>query len=382
MTIKLEVNGVQYDNFESVSCELRLDALSSTFSFAATADQGTPLPFKGGEPCSVIVDEEKVLTGSIEIVAVDYSASDHTIFIQGRDKTGDLLDSTLSPIDIRAPITLKQLIEIVLKQIGLDIQVIDEVSPKAFTSEELSDGDDGDELDPFNEAEDLAAIEAGDSAFSFLEQYSRKRQVLLTSDADGNVVIATNSGESAPGALQNIIGSDDNNILAASFSFDTTGRFNVYKFVSQLNPNTLNFAGEVSLGTIVNQTGEAFDPNIRIGRQLVLVSEVPYSSAQNKTRARWEADIRRARGLIYAVTVDGYRVDPSDPDSDLWRTNKLYQITDDFLGKQEPMLCNSVTYTLDLVSGQQTALGFVDEKTYTLDLTKPKTSETALDFVL
>ena len=381
MTIKLEVNGVQYDNFVSVSCEIRLDALSSTFSFEAVADQGTPLPFKGGEPCRVIVDGEKVLTGSIEIVAVDYSASDHTIFIQGRDKTGDLLDSTLSSIDIRAPITLKQLIEIVLKQIGLDIKVIDEVSPKAFTSDELSVGEEDDDIDPFNETEDLAAIEAGDNAFSFLEQYSRKRQVLLTSDADGNVVIATNSGESAPGALQNILESNDNNILAASFSFDTTGRFNVYKFVSQMNPVTLNFAGEVPIETIVDQNGGVFDPAIRIGRQLVLVSEVPYSNAQNETRARWEADIRRARGLVYAVTVNGYRVDPSDPNSDLWRTNKLYQITDDFLGKQEPMLCNSVTYTLDLISGQQTTLGFVDEKTYTLDLTKPKTSETASDIL-
>lgn len=383
MTIKLEVDGVQYDNFISVSCEIRLDALSSTFSFEATADQGASLPFKGGEPCRIIVDGQKVLTGNIEVVSVNYSSSSHDIFIQGRDRTADLLDSTLSSIDIRAPITLKQLIEIVLKQIKLDIKVIDQVKPKAFTIEELGiDEVENDELDSFNIAEDLVAIEAGVNAFSFLEQYSRKRQVLLTSDADGNIVIANNSGESASGALQNIIDSTDNNILEGSFSFDTTERFNVYKFVSQLNPTTSNFAGEISLETVVYQVGEARDKKIREGRQLVLVSEVPYSSAQNKTRAEWEADIRRGRGLIYAATVNGYRVDPSDPDSDLWQTNKLYQITDDFLGKQEPMLCNSVIYTLDLISGEQTILGFVDEKTYTLDLTKPKTSKTASDFIL
>lgn len=365
MTMKLEVNGSQYENFESASCEIRLDALSNTFSFEAVAAEGDPLPFKGGDACKVIVDNEKVLTGSIEIIDVNYSANDHRIFIQGRDKTGDLLDSTLEPIpDIRAPITLKSLIEKVLSQIGLDIDVIDEVNPEIF-----------------NEAEDIASPEAGDNAFSFLEKYSRKRQVLLTSNADGNIVIASNSGENAIGAVQHVIGAEDNNILAASFTYDTTGRFNIYKFASQLNPVALNAAGETDLATVVNQSGRVLDPDIRIGRQLILVSEAPSSNDPNESRAKWEADIRRARGLVYAVTVHGYRVDNTDPNSNLWGTNKKYQIIDDYLGKQERMLCNSVTYTLDLATGEQTSLGFVDENAYTLDLTKPSTSETASDFL-
>jgi len=368
MTIKLEVNGIQYDNFLSASCEIRLDALSNTFSFEAAAAEGEPLPFKVGESSEVvvkvIVNEEIVLTGNIEVITVDYDASNHTIFIQGRDRTGDLLDSTLNPIDIRPPITLKKLIETILEQINLEIDVIDLANP-----------------DPFSAAEDLASIEAGDNAFDFIEKYARKRQVLLTSDASGNIVIDTNSGEAAPGAVQHIIGANDNNILSSSFSFDTTGRYNMYKFASQLGYPSINAAGEISFAGIVDQSGVTSDPNIRMGRQLVLVSEVANSDDSSAARAKWEADIRRARGLVYAVTVSGYRVDPSDDDSDLWRTNKLYQVIDDFLGKQQRMLCNSVTYTLDLSAGQQTALGFVDEKTYTLDLTTPSTSEIASDLL-
>ncbi len=364
MTIKLEVNGIQYNNFESASCEIRLDALSNTFSFDIAAADGVPLPFKGGDPCLVLVNDEVVLTGNIEIITVDYNAHDHTISIQGRDKTGDLLDSTLNPFDISSGITLKELIEAILDQIKLNIDVIDLVNPA-----------------PFDATEDIASIESGDNAFSFIEKYARKRQVLLTSDANGNVVINTNSGESALGAVQHIIGSNNNNILSSSFTFDTTGRFNVYKFASQLSIPTLNAAGEISFASTVDQSGETFDPNIRIGRQLVLVSEVPNSDLSNESRAKWEADIRRARGLFYAVTVHGYQVDPTNDDSDLWRINKLYQVIDDFLGKQQKMLCNSVTYTFDLKAGEQTALGFVDEKTYTLDLIKPSTSEIASDIL-
>ena len=361
MTIKLEVNGVQYDNFTAASCEIRLDALSNTFSFEAVAADGEPLPFKGGDSCRVIVNDIRVLTGSIEVIEVSYDANEHIIIAQGRDKTGDLLDSNIDTIsDLRAPITLKEIIEKVIDNIDSDIKVIEDVT-----------------TDPFNAAEDVASPEPGENAFDFIEKYSRKRQVLLTSDGDGNIVITSGSSETSIGNIQHIIGANDNNVLSSSFTFDTTGRYNVYKFASQLNPFALNLAGDTDIKSVVDQKGKTFDPDIRIGRQLILISEVSSSDDQNESRAKWEANIRKARGLVYAVTVSGYRIDPTDNSSDLWQINKLYQIVDDYLGKSEPMLCNSVTFTLDVQGGELTSLSFVDEKAYSLDLAKPQTSKTA-----
>lgn len=361
MTMELEVNGVRYDNFTAASCEIRLDALSNTFSFEAVAAEGEPLPFKGGEDCRVIVDGEVQLTGSIEIVDVSYDAGDHTITVQGRDKTGDLLDSSIDKIsDLRAPITLKQIIEKVIENIGADIKVVQEVSTAAFSS-----------------AQDVAAPEPSDNAFTFIEKYSRKRQVLLTSNGAGDVVITSGSAQQAVGSIQHIIGASDNNVIASSFSFDTTGRYNSYKIASQLNPFALNLAGETGLDSVVSQSGGTSDPDVRIGRQMVLIAEAPSSNDQNFDRAKWEANIRKARGLVYSVTVHGYRVDPTDPSSDLWQINRLYQILDDYLGKSEPMLCNSVTFTLDVDGGQQTSLAFVDQNAYSLELEKPTTSKTA-----
>jgi prophage tail gpP-like protein len=361
----LEVSGVQYDNFTAASCEIRLDALANTFSFEAIAAEGQPLPFKGGESCRVIVDGEPVLTGFIEVVDVFYDAADHVITVQGRDKTGDLLDSTISELsDLRAPITLKEIIQKVIANIGASIKVIEEVTTA-----------------PFDAAQDIAAPEPGDNAFSFIEKYSRKRQVLLTSDGDGNIVITSGSGVEAAGSVQHIIGASDNNVIASSFSFDTTGRFNVYKIASQLNPLALVLAGETGLDSVVDQSGRTLDPEVRKGRQMILISETPNSDDQNVSRAKWEANIRKARGLVYSATVPGYRVDPTDATTALWQTNRLYQIVDDYLGKSEPMLCNSVTFTLDLDGGQQTSLLFVDQNAYSLELAKPVTSKTA-DLVL
>jgi prophage tail gpP-like protein len=368
MTMLLEVNGVQYDNFTAASCEIRLDALSNTFSFEAVAADGVALPFKGGEACRVIVNNNPVLTGFIEVVEVNYNASEHTIRTQGRDKTGDLLDSNLSGFELRGEsLTLKQIIEKAIDDIsGPDISAKNKIK----VIEEVK-------TDKFNPAEDVVSAEPGMNAFDFLEKYSRKRQVLLTSNSDGNIVITSGSAETALGSIQHIIGASDNNVLASSFSFDTTGRFNIYKFASQLNPFALNLAGDTGLDSVVDQSGGVTDPNVRIGRQLILIAEAPNSDDQNESRAKWEANIRKARGLVYSVTVPSYQVDPTDTSSELWQINKLYQIVDDYLGKSEPMLCNSVTFTLDNDGGELTSLSFVDQKAYSLDLEKPQTSKTA-----
>lgn len=349
--MRLEVNGVQYSNFTAATCDIRLDALTNTFSFEAVAPEGQPLPFKGGEACKVIVDGETQLTGFIEIVSVNYDGNDHTIRISGRDKTADLLDSTIDTIDdLRGDnLTLKTVIEKVIGQLGLSISVIDQVNPA-----------------PFSAAEDVASPEPGENAFSFIEKYARKRQVLLTSDSDGNVIIASNTGQTAPGAVQHIIGADDNNVLRSSFSFDTTGRFNAYKAASGLNPVALNQAGDSDLASLVNQGGGVFDSAIRSGRQLILISETPFSDSNCTERAKWEADVRKARGLAYTAAVPGFRVGVDS--GDLWRVNRIYQIVDDFIGKVEPMLCNNITFTFDLQGGRQTALGFVGQKAYTLIL--------------
>lgn len=349
--MRLKVNGIEYENFTDASCDIRLDALCRSFSFSAAAPEYTPLPFTGGENCEVIVDGETVLVGHIEVVSVSYDAGSHNISIQGRDNLSDLVDSTLGAMeDIRADgLTLKKLIEAVIKKLGLSIRVIDEANPKAF-----------------NMAEDLAAPEPGDNAFAFIEKYSRKRQVLITSNAAGNLVITTNRGIRADGRIQHFIGAEDNNVLSSSFTYDITGRYRSYRVVSGQNPVTLNMAGDTDISSIVDQNGSAIDSEIRTGRQLVIVSEAPFGGVDCAARAKWEADIRKARGLTYSVKVPGWRVGIDT--GALWQVNRVYQIVDDYAGKFEPMLCNSITFSYDAQSGSETSLGFVRRNAYTLDL--------------
>ena len=354
MTIYLEdLNGKQYRNFMAATVELRLDALCNTFSFQIATKDNQPLPFRGNEPCRVVVDGELALTGNIEIVDASYSARQHNITVYGRDKTGDLLDSTIGPIsDLRPPISLKAIVERVISEIGLTgVEVVDEANAPVF-----------------NKAEDLVSPEPGENAFEFLEKFARKRQVILSSNKDGNILLTTATPKRAQSFIRNVIGGTQNNVKSGTVSYDTTGRFNVYKFVSSLNPIALNAAGSVGLKDVVDQSGQQIDTEIRKGRQMVLVSESPFSSSQNSDRAKWEANIRKSRGRAYSATVQGFR----NENGDLWAINTLASVNDEFAGISANMLINTIGFSYSLSGGSETTLGFIDENAYTLTLDEPQ----------
>lgn len=356
MTMQLEVESQEYKGFTSMSVERRLDALSGVFTFNAVSEDGDPLPFRGGESCRVIVDGEAVLTGFIEAVNVSYTPESHSISVSGRDKTADLIDSNLVAInDLKgAGITLEGLIKKVIDQLGMDVGISDEA---------------GTLIAPFNAAEDVVGPDPGENAFDFLEKYARKRQVLLTSDSKGNVVITQSSGDLIPATLQMVKGSDNNNILQSNVSYNTTRRFNKYTFASAQGFVALNFAGFSDLAESVDQSGETTDPDIREGRQLVIIPETAASSEQNALRAQWEANIRKARGREYSVVVSGFR----NQTGALWKVNTIVSVVDTFAGINSQMLINSVEFSFNLETGSTTSMTLLASNAYTLELDEPKT---------
>jgi len=351
--MKIEVNGVEYFGFKSSTVETRLDALSNTFSFTSAG----PAPFKVGDPCRIIVGDQTVLTGHIEVVSGSGDSSSHEITYSGRDLTGDLVDSSVGVLsDLGTSISLKTIIEKVIANItDLDLKVIDQVNPKNF-----------------NPAEDKISPEPDDNAFEFIEKWARKRQVILTSNSDGNIVIVQTPGVNTIYALQNVIGADNNNVKSFSFSYDQTGRYNLYKMRSSLNPGSLSLAGTTNNSDVVNQLGNAKDGDVRPGRVLVMSPEGSYSNTENNNRAEWEQRIRKARGQLYSAVVQGFT--PVDS-SDLWQVNTIIGVLDDFAGISAEMLINSIVYNLDNDTGSTTTLSLVEQNAYNLEITEPVTEK-------
>jgi len=367
MTIRLRVNGQEFENFESVTTTISLDTLCNTFSFTSAASPTEPFPIKWFDEVEILVNDVLVTTGFVENLDIDYDETSHTVVVAGRDRTADLLDSDVDIVDsITAPISLKAYLEVIIKAIGSDLKVV------------LSDGL---VLDDFNKSEDFFTFESGEEAWEYAQTAARKRQVLLTSNGAGDVLIAdANNAAVLEGVLlQNLINDLDNtnNIKSGSVSYDSTEIYNKYVVTSQLDLTSAENAGKTGLETVVNQRGEAISASVRAGRQLVVPAETASSSGQDIPRAEWEANVRIARSRVFTCVVQGH----SDVNGDLWQINTKVPVTDDFAGISSQMLINSLTFDFDQDSGSTTSINLMNNNAYTLNLLEDEFNETAVDFL-
>ena len=173
--------------------------------------------------------------------------------------------------------------------------------------------------------------------------------------------------------MQNVISTNnnDNNIMSASVSYDNTGRYNYYKITSMGNSSVSGGSGATDLDSLVSRSGGISDTNIRSGRTLIIDESSAYSNEDCINRAKWEANVRRARGRLYTVTVHGYSYDGLN----LWELNKLVQIKDVFCSIYEPMLVNAINFNIDSSEGATTEITFVERNSYTLTFDDPTLSD-------
>lgn len=346
--IELTVNGTPFTDFISASVTLALDTLANDFTFVASAVDGFP-PFGVDDEVKVTVNGVKRLTGFIDEVNGSDQEGSHTVTYTGRDKTGDFIDSQIDRInDIRAneSLTLKKIIEIVIDHLGLNIKVIDEFNPA-----------------PFNQAEDIISPEVGQGPLDLVAQYARKRQALLSSDADGNIVITQSAPTDSGAALQRLRGSDSNNIISQSWTVNGSERFAKYVHRGQLDPRALNFAGDTDIATVEDQGAEVADTEVRSGRQRVVVESESYSSAQLQDRAKWSKQVAKARATRFSCVAQGH----SKPGGGEWEDNTLVQINSDVADINRKMLINTLTFSQGEGQPTVTSFEFVERNAFTID---------------
>ncbi len=335
--ITIEVAGQEYTDFLSAGVDRSVDTLAGAFSFLATARTGSTYPIRVGQSCKVFVDGTKQIDGFVENVEVNYSVGGHTISISGRDKSADLIDSTIGPnIDLKGPITLAGICKTVISKMGLDMVVTDSAPGLA----------------PFADSE-IASAEIDKQGFGFLESFARQRQVFLTGDGAGNLVITRAGSTRAGTGLQNILDGQRNNIKESSSSNDTSLRFNLYDVAAQLNVSA--FDTEVSSIDIANQNGSALDGDIRASRRLYFQAEKSADGHTSKERATWEANIRRARSSKYSATVAGFRQEDGTP----WSLNQLVNVNDDFADIRADMLVWALKFRYSVDGGSTTSIDLV-----------------------
>jgi len=340
--IQLQVNGKNYTDFLAADVQLSIDQLVGGFAFQATATPASIFPFSMRDVVKVIADGFTVITGVIDKIEVSYDAFAHTISITGRSLLADLVDSSIDEQINTTELSLAKICEKVLSDIGLNVKVIDNSGTSEFKDY------------------DIASSEEGQTAFEFIQALANKRQVLLTSDSDGNLLLTRAGTETAPFNLQNKLEAKDNNILTGTYTTDQSSQFYKYKVNSQLS--LLKMLEETTPEDAANQSGIAINESIRETRLLSLTAEENSDNETDVDRAKWERNIRKARGIGATYNIQGHSMGGKEI-----KINQLVQVNDDYLSLNEKMLIKMVNLKYSLDSGSITTIQLSDPKAYTLD---------------
>lgn len=342
MSLAIEINGLPYTNFTSASVAASITAVARGFSFVSTADANSDFPVKIGDRVKITADGTQIIDGFIELLEVSYNDLSHEIRVGGRSYMADFVDSSV-PTQFEFDGTgLQAIAENLLSAIGVSATVINEAgSIRDF-------------------ADDKTAAEVGQNALEFLENYSRKRQVLLSSKGGAELLLARAGTTYAPTSLKNVKGAADNNILDATLSLDYSKRFYQYLVKSQLNPSIPDFLRTPE--ELANQEGYAYDSNMRRSRKLELNAEESSDSFGAADRAKWERNMRIGGGFKYSAKVVGNSIAGA-----LWLPNTLVRVKDDFCQVDAELLIKTVNYDFDLTGGSTTTLTIIKPEALTLE---------------
>lgn len=311
----LTISNRDYGGWTRISVRRGIDRLAGEFELGLTdrwSGQETPSRIRPGDPCSVALDGDLVITGYIDSVLPEYDAGQHTIQVRGRSKTADLIDCSV----IRFPAEWRNR---KLEQIAADLA-------KPFGLKVATTTDTGASFRQFS-------IDQGESPYEAIEELCRFRGILATDTVTGDLVFARGGTARAKTSL--ILGQ---NILRCRATITANERFSEVLVKGQ-QPGG-DFIAALSAA---QPMGKATDDGIGRYRPRLIVESVSLDAAAATERARHEAAVRFGRSLAATYTVAGWHDIPGS----LWRENHLVRVTDPYLGIDQDMLIAGVVWRMD-----------------------------------
>lgn len=331
--LELFVGGAIYAGWTGIAVTRAIDAASGAFSVSLTerwAGSDAPWPIMPGDTCEVRLDGETIIVGYVDQFRPQFGPEDHSINIQGRDKTADLIDcSAVHDPDEWRNLTALQLATVLAKP--FDIKVAADVD--------------------VGEVFALAKLQQGETAFDAIARHCQMRKLLAMPDGAGGLLITRAAARRSEVALE-----QGYNILAASGAIDASQRYSDYVVKAQAGYTEFSDGeGEAHI------VGTTTDAGVKRYRPLMIVAEANGTTKTAIDRAVWESKVRLGRSAQASVTVQGWRQKPGGA---LWAPNTIARIRSSWLRIDGDMLIRQVTYRRDLNNGTICDLDLVSPEAY------------------
>lgn len=186
--IKLEINGENYQFFESYSIDLRFDAIASSISFSAFFDADSPTHKKLFKPFSynslkVYFDSTLLLTGYIVSHTFPDSNKPEPVAVSGYSKTGVLEDCKIHQDSYPLQYANLSLLDIVKKLCKpYDIEVIYDDEVEAIVNASIVS----------------ETAKETDTVKEYLASICNQRNVVLTHNEKGQIVLTKAKAAATP----------------------------------------------------------------------------------------------------------------------------------------------------------------------------------------
>lgn len=344
--VALVLDGASYKGWKTISVSRGMAQVAGKFSLSVTEKHPgnqTAYKFRLNSPCQVTLAGKTVITGHVESIKPSYSDGSHTLTLEGRDLTGDLVDcSHLGPPSQWRGQNILQIAQAVCGPFRITAHA--EVAVGAVFADER--------------------INEGQTVLAFLAKLAKARGLLLLSYGDGRLVISQAGTLRSGGALE--LG---RNVKSGSAEFSAAIRHSEYILKGQGAAQPWEGSTEEEAADFqalyTSPQARATDPVVSRHRPLVIVAGAKADAASLAQRASFEAQNRAGRSQRATHTVQGWL----NASGKLWQINQLVPVRDGFLGINRDMLIESLDYRRSEEQGATTEITTVHPDAY---LPKPE----------
>lgn len=302
--VSLLINGKRIMGWDSIRITRGIERFPSDFElslmdyYPATDEQQL---VKAGDPCEVLIGEDKVITGYIDSWNPAINKSQHQVNVSGRGKCQDLVDCSAKwPNNVISQSNALQ------------------IAQKLASWYDISVSSDIGQLQNIPQF----TLNWGESSQQVIERTSRWSALLYYELPDGNLFL-TRAGTdiAASGVSQGV------NIEEANYSDSMANRFSDYVGVSlSISP----MGGDESSV----QNAFARDPEaekMRYRNYISIIESTLITAKREQESIVWEMNRRYGRSKELRVVIDSWR----DADNQLWQINTLIPINIPVFGLTE-----------------------------------------------
>ena len=324
MSNKVEIfcNDNLIESFNDFSLTKSIENFCNSFSFTITNKMANDIFLAEGSRIRISIADENQFAGLVESINHSQTSNSHSITVQGRDKTGELIDSYIIAKQYKQNDFLK-LLRLVLNDNGYqnikitsDIKILPKLVGKSFIPEKE------------------------EKIFSFIDRLARQLRVILITDSDGDILITREGADLAVGGLD-----ASNNIISTSLDIDTSESYKYIKIIGNIKTDQSKKR--------LTQGKEIIDERSQTNKRLI-VNIGNNTNRQNiESIANWYMAVKRGKGARYNATVQGFLT--NNTTGLLWQANTTVILKDSKKGINGLFLIQNVNYSQSL-EGSKTDL--------------------------